>query len=189
MVMPTYGVLLVLWCSYLSAQTTGTRATVLIVIFGITCILPMAFIAVLHNLKVVKSKRLEDRNERLLPYCFGVACYIGAAFYLNHVHAPSWFIMFIVGGILSCVVSLLINLRWKISAHAAGIAGIIALLTYMHTEGLEAFDLFYVLLVAIVLAGMLGTARLLLKRHTLPQVVAGYINGYACVKLMMTLFG
>ena len=189
MLMPTYGVLLVLWTSYMSSLDLGLRVTILLVIFGITCILPMFFIAMLHQFKIIKDKRLISSKERLYPYIFALLCYIGACFYLDHVHAPKWFIMFCAGGTLAVVVSLVVNLWWKISAHMAGICGIVALIYYMHLQMLEAFSLLWVMVVAVLLAGALGSARIILKRHTFWQVMAGAANGYICVKLMMSLFG
>ena len=94
---PAYGVFLVLWTSVLCYLPSGTRMAVLTVIFGTTCILPMILIGVLHNFKIVKNKRLDDPKERFYPYLFTILCYIGAASYLNHTHAPLWFVMFLVG--------------------------------------------------------------------------------------------
>lgn len=189
LLMPSYGAFLVLWGSFLSSRDTGDRATILIVFFGITCMLPMFFISALQHLRVVRSKRLEDSKERLYPYLFTLLCYIAACFYLDHVHAPLWFIMFATGTCLACAVSLVVNLRWKISAHMAGMGGIVALIYIMHVQMLEAFNLLWVMVVAIMLTGILGSARMALKHHDIYQVIAGALNGYLSVWLMMTLWG
>ena len=49
----------------------------------------------------------------------------------------------------------------------------------------------WLLVAAVVgaLCGLLGSARMLLKRHTFMQVVAGWANGFLCVSLIMRLFG
>ena len=191
MLMPTYGVFLVLWCSFLNANPVGDRVGALLVIFGITCILPIVFIALLHNLKIIKDKRLDDRAERSIPYVFAILCYVAAYFYLKHMHAPQWFSAFMAGGALACAVSFLVNLKWKISAHMAGIAGVVVLLFELHSPSnrLEAFDLSWILWIAILLAGLLGSARMVLNRHTLAQVLAGTLNGLVCVKLAMMIWG
>lgn len=56
LLMPTYGVLIALWCSYLSAYDVGLRVTILLVVLGITCVLPMFFIATLHHFKFIVDK-------------------------------------------------------------------------------------------------------------------------------------
>lgn len=191
MLMPTYGVFLVLWCSFLNANPIGDRVAVLMVVFGITCILPIVFIALLHNFKVIKDKRLDERAERSIPYVFAILCYVAAYFYLNHIHAPQWFSAFMAGGALACAVSFVVNLKWKISAHMAGVSGIVALLFELHSPAsrLEAFDLSWILWASILLAGMLGSSRMVLGRHTLGQVLAGAVNGLVCIKLAMMIMG
>lgn len=189
LLMPSYGLFLILWGSFLSAQPAGQRIAVLLIVFGITCILPMFFISLLHNLKVIRDKRLNSASERFWPYLLGLLCYIGACFYLGHIHAPRWVIAFAAGGALACVVSFVVNLWWKISAHMAGICGVVALVYTMHTQVLEAFNLKWVFVGTLLLAGILGTSRIILKHHTFAQVLAGAINGYLSVKLLMILFG
>jgi len=186
---PTYGVFLVLWISVLCLLPNGTRITVLAVILGITCILPMIIASVLHHFGLIKNHRFEKRQERLVPYLFCTACYIAAACYLYRVHAPQWFVMFMGGTALAALVDMLINLKWKISAHMTGLGGLVALIYQLHVQGLSAFELFWVLCATIILAGLLGTARLILNRHSMLQVIAGFVVGYACITLMMTCFG
>lgn len=190
LLVPTYGVLIALWCSYLSAYDMGLRVTVLLVVGGITCVLPMFFITTLHHFKLITDKNLVDRKERLLPFIFALVCYVAAAFYLyTRVHAPMWMVMFCVGGAFAVTISAVVNLWWKISAHMAGMAGIVALIYNMHVLVTEAFNLVWVLMVAVLLCGMLGSARIILGRHTLGQVLAGALNGFLCVTLLMQLFG
>ena len=189
LLMPSYGMFLILWGSFLSAQPAGQRIAVLIIMFGITCILPMFFISLLHNLKVIRDKRLNSAKERFWPYLLAILCYVGACFYLGHIHAPQWVIAFAAGGALACLISMVVNMWWKISAHMAGIAGLVALIYSMHTQMLEAFNLKWVFVATLLLAGILGSARIILRHHTLAQVLAGALNGYLCVKLAMMLFG
>lgn len=185
---PTYGVLIALWVSVLCYQPSGTRLAVLLVMFGITCVLPVIFISVLHNMKVIKDVHLIDRHERIYPYIAATICYIGGIFYLLHVNSPAWLTAFMVGGTLAIFITLLINLKWKISAHSTGMGGIVAMLFYIHASGIEAFNTLWLLCLAIIIAGAVGTARLYLERHTLWQILAGFFNGYICVTLISFLF-
>lgn len=186
--MPTYGVILILWTSVLCALPNGTRITVVMVIMGITCVLPMIGISVLHHYGLISDKRLDKPQERLWPYAISILCYIAAASYLHYIHSPLWFTMFAVGGLMSLVITAIVNNWWKISAHATGIGGVVALVYQIHVQGLSAFELYWVLCIAILLAGVVGTARLILKCHTVAQVLMGFANGYACVTLCMKLF-
>jgi hypothetical protein len=97
--------------------------------------------------------------------------------------------MFMVGAAITILVMALINLKWKISAHMAGIGGIIALIYQIHVQGLSAFELLWMLCFAIIVAGFLGSARLALRRHDTWQVLAGAVVGFLCVSMTMRLFG
>lgn len=187
--MPTYGVFLILWTSVLCLLPYGTRVSVLLVCMGITCIMPLIFLSVLRHFKVVKDLHVEQREQRFIPYLFTTLCYAVAAYYLYYCHSPLWFVMFMVGSALTVLVMALINLKWKISAHMAGIGGIVALVYQLHVQGLSAFDLFWLLCLTVIVAGMLGSARLVLKRHDTWQVLAGVVVGFACVALTMKYLG
>jgi len=189
LLMPTYGIFLILWVSVLCLLPYGTRVSVLLMCMGITCILPLIFLSVLRHFKFIKDLHVDIREQRLVPYLFAVLCYAVAAYYLFYHHSPQWCVMFIVGSALTVLVIALINLKWKISAHMAGIGGIIALLYQIHVMGLSAFDLFWVLCITIIIAGLLGSARLALKRHDTWQVLAGVVVGFMCVSLTMKFFG
>ena len=189
LLMPTYGVFLALWISVLCLLPYGTRVSVLLMCMGITCIFPLIFLSVLRHFKLVKDLHVEVREQRLIPYLFTVVCYLVAAYYLYYCHSPQWFIMFMVGSAITVLVMALINLKWKISAHMAGIGGVIALVYQIHVLVLSAFDLFWVLCICIILAGLLGSARLTLKRHDIWQVLAGAIVGFLCVSMTIRFLG
>ena len=189
LLMPTYGVFLVLWVSVLCILPYGTRVAVLLICMGITCILPLIFLSVLRHFKLVKNLHVDIREQRLIPYLFTVLCYAVAAYYLYYCHSPQWFVMFMVGSAITVLLMALINLKWKISAHMAGIGGIVALVYQLHVQGLSAFDLLWLLCFIIIVAGALGSARLALRRHTLWQVLAGVVVGFLSVSLTMRFLG
>ena len=189
---PSYGVFMALSISPKVLDTVGSRINLLILIFGITCVMPMATIAVLHNFKIIKDKRMIKRQDRLIPYITATVYYLGAVWYMAYTHEPRWLVMFAAGGALACLISTIINIKWKISAHMAGMGGVLALLWQLDAMDLEVISpvwMLFFIIVTIGLCGVLGTARMLLKRHDLPQVLAGFFNGLICVSLMMRLFG
>ena len=167
----------------------GTRVSVLLVCMGITCILPLIFLSVLRHFKLVKDLHVEKREQRFFPYMFTALCYTVAAYYLYYCHSPQWFVMFMVGSAVTVLIMALINLKWKISAHMAGIGGVVALVYQIHVQGLSAFDLFWMLCITIMVAGLLGSARLVLNRHDAWQVLAGAVVGFLSVSLTMRFFG
>ena len=94
---------------------------------------------------------------------------------------PMWVVMFYAGGALAGLIEAIINNWWKISAHGAGVAGLVALLVRMSHTPMVNPDVLTWLIVAVACAGLTGSARLWLGRHTLGQVLAGYAVGFCSV--------
>ena len=189
LLMPTFGLFFAFWVSVLCLLTYGTRVTVLLVCMGITCILPLIFLSVLRHFKLITDLHVEQREQRPIPYLFTAVCYLVAAYYLYYIHSPQWLIMFMVGSAVAVLLLALISLKWKISAHMTGIGGLVAIVYQIHVMGLSAFDLYWLLCIVILVAGLLGSARMALKRHDIWQVLAGAVVGFLSVSLTMRFFG
>lgn len=181
----TYTTLLVLWVSVLCAQDAGVRIMVLVVVCCTTCLIPLMFIGALHHFGIVRDKQLATREERRLPYVVTLLCVLCAVAFLHHNHAPLWFLMAAVGLATACLLLAIINLWWKVSAHSAGIAAQVAVLVQLHVQGLSAFNLLYLICFTVLLTGLIGTARMVLKRDTLWQVLVGAAIGYTTVAVAM----
>lgn len=192
LLMPFYGVFIASWISPLCLEPIGVQMKLTLITLGVTCVTPIMFIAILQNLNIIKDKRLDDPKERTLPYGFALVCYLALAAYFAYIHQPMWMVMFAAGGALTLLVTLLVNRVWKISAHAAGVAGVTTMLYQIKAMNLEVIEPVWmvgILLFSIVCCGVVGSARIVLGKHSLGQVVAGYLNGVVCVSLLMRLFG
>ncbi|MCR4438534.1 MAG: hypothetical protein QHJ34_05660 [bacterium] len=155
-------------------ETSALRGVVTTAICWVSgSILPVAYVLKLEREKRVSDKHVPLREQRTRPYLMAALCYAVGLALLLAVRAP-----FSVWGLMWCyavntLLIALINLRWKMSAHAMGAAGALAGLTY-------AFGA--TMLPAYVLLLVVGWARLRLRAHTPAQVVAG-----ACAGLLLTL--
>jgi membrane-associated phospholipid phosphatase len=74
---------------------------------------------------------------------------------------------------------MLINSRWKISAHSAGLSGPLTVLAWIF--GFKTLPLF-------LLIPLVGWSRLYLKAHTFWQVVAGTVLGIFMTSSQILLF-
>ena len=187
LLMGTYGIILAMWLSYLCYSPMRAKLIVIAVTFVATCAIPVIAIFLLNRLGVVKNPRLNDRADRTVPYIICTICYLALAIYYHFVNAPIWLSMLMLGGAGALIVLSIVNRWWKISVHAAGIAGIVALLLRMFMAGdyMSPATQWW-LIVSVGLAGMLGSARIWLGRHTLMQVLAGYAVGFCSVFFMMS---
>ena len=182
--MPTYAMALCMWITALSILPLSLKWTVIGMVFLLTCVLPALAIMLMYWMGIISAPGLNNRTERYIPYVVTMLCYFGAAFYLFKIHAPMWMVMFMVGGGGAALTSCVVNAWWKISAHAAAMGGLLALVMRIAADGVCIHPVLPWILVCIILCGILGTSRLILKCHTFWQVVAGTANGFLWVYLL-----
>ena len=148
-------------------------------VFFITAICPLISTLLMRRSGMVSDLTMPLRSERI-PAFIITLLYYGMCYFLLRLRLEEPMILAIfMGATISVLLVLLITLRWKISAHMAGIGGLIgAMLVSMLVNGTEAPLLLCGL---FVLAGALGTARLVASDHTPAQIYAGALLGCASV--------
>jgi len=151
-----------------------------------TFVLPLLFLSALKRIGIVSSLHLDKRKERIIPMAMGVFFY-GFNFYLFYsTQYPRIIQQLALAMFLVALLSLLITFVTKLSIHAAGIASLFGgLLAFSKLFGL---DLSFVLVFIAVLAGLVGTSRLLLDAHNASELSLGYVLGFA-VSFSVVYFG
>ncbi len=186
LMMPLYGLLLVFNLSILHFMAPASKWAFILVTIGITIVLPGVLIYLLKRIGLIKDIGLNGRKERLIPYIISIVSMGGLGWFMMTKGAPMWLVMFFIAGGVAGVVNTIVNFWWKISAHSAGIAGIVALIIRISSEGYSLPQTQTWLVISIIAAGLLGSARIWQGRHTLGQVLCGYLVGFTSV-LLMTL--
>ena len=181
LLMPVYGILLIFNLSFLTYAPFSTKLVFTLIVFGANFLVPMILVLLLKKMGIIQDVGLNGRKERLIPYIITIVCLAGTGLFLYFKMAPLWVAMFYVGGALAGLINLIVNFWWKISAHAAGFAGVVAMLIEVIKAGPSADGMVWWIVGAIVCAGFLGSARIWLGRHTLMQVLAGTAVGFLCV--------
>lgn len=185
--MPVYGLIFAFGLSMLDVIPMSMRVRFVFIIAGINCLIPALLVALLKLLGYVNDIGLNGQRERLIPYMITIICMGASSWFMAIKGAPLWLCMFYVGGAVAGLINFIINFKWKISAHAAGIAGIIALLIRMEKVTVVEPQLFTWLIIVIGLTGLLGSSRVWLGRHTVWQVLAGYVVGFCSVFFLMAI--
>lgn len=184
LLMPVYGIMLIFSLSFLRYAPFSTKLLFTLIVFGANFLIPMIIVLLLKKLGVIDDIGLNGRKERLIPYIITIVCLAGTGLFLYLKMAPVWVAMFYAGGALAGLINLIVNFRWKISAHAAGIAGVVAMLIQVIKEGPSGAGVVWWIIGAILCAGLLGSARIWLGRHTLMQVLAGSAVGFLSVWIL-----
>lgn len=169
LLVPTYGMILAAFLTILRYLPVNLLCTAVGITFVITCLIPVSIIMTLFRSGMVSDPGLNERKERYLPYGAVVLCYLGCGFFFFKASAPLWLPMFFAGAALATVINVAVNYWWKISAHAAAMGGLVALLFRIVASHYALYNMNLWLSAVIILAG---------------AVIAGCANGFICVYLM-----
>ena len=179
LLMVTYGTTLALSFTYLAMFPMEMKLWLVCGVFLMTACIPAAFIILMLKTGGASDADLTNRRERILPYLIFICALLSTAYFLYKMMMPHWLIAQLIGASIALFVALLVNFVWKISAHAIGIGGLIG--GIMGVAQMQMSNPYVGLIIAFLIAGCVGTSRLILKRHTPMQVYTGFGLGFICI--------
>lgn len=186
LLMPLYALWFVFSFSIVSVIPLGMKWEITALFFALDVVIPALLVMLLKWLGLVEDIGLNGRRERLIPYLISIAVMAATGFWCQRLGMPGWVPMFYYGGAAAGLINLIVNFWWKISAHAAAMSGVLALLVYMSGNGFSDATLTWVVIWTL-LTGLLGSARVWLGRHTVMQVFCGAACGFGTVTLFLYL--
>ena len=137
--------------------------------------MPVVSLPLFKHFRLIQSYELEEKQERVYPilvaiiFAFLGFWLLGRVGYTNIVR-QLYLVMIIMLSIFS-----VITFRWKMSMHMAAIGGVCG---FLLVWGLKYYgDVRSSLMLFLILAGILATSRLYLKKHTPMQVYLGFLFG------------
>lgn len=139
---------------------------------------PIILFLILRKKGKLADQDASIKEERTFPFIIATGFYVIGLilmikYDLNIISIAFWFCY-----ISNTVITIFINKFWKISAHSMGAAGPFAAVVF-------AFGWIGLVMLPIVL--IVGWTRLVLKCHSLSQVVAGILLAFFSVYLQMFL--
>lgn len=176
LLMPTYGVMLLFVYTYFGVTYPHQFWLIITPVALFSFAIPAILIFMLYKIGIVSDLSLKIRRERIYPYLITLVSYSAMIWFYHRMHMPTWFFMIMVSSVAIMIVAIFITLKWKISAHMFGIGGLIggAMSVSYFVEHSNPYFMFMGL---FIIAGLVGTSRLILRRHTLAQVIAGFLLG------------
>ena len=129
----------------------------------------------------ITTVMMDNRSERIVPSImtnlFGISLLSILMWKMDlNIFPGARYIFGLAAGSCSTVLMCtLITRKWKISLHAAGMGILVGfLISYFYN--MEIFNLYY-LLAAVIISGVVMSARLQLGAHDLKQLFAGFFVG------------
>jgi len=155
---------------------TNNLSFIYLIIIISSILLPLMSLFFLIKKRLVSSLEMHFHKERSLPL-FITSLWMAYGYY-KLVDVLSFAPILraeIIGAIIIVVISAGISRYWKISLHMIGIGGVLGVLF-----GLNILfgGLYKIIIVVVLLAGILGVARLNERAHNHAQVYAGFLFGF-----------
>ncbi|HEY9550945.1 MAG TPA: phosphatase PAP2 family protein [Prevotella sp.] len=173
--LPLVGLMALFFFSYLGLLPWNYKLVVLALVYGFTILLPTLLIRLYRTYQGWSLIELGAKERRMVPYIISIVCYFTCYYVMNALHMPHFMSSILVAALVIQIICAFINVWWKISTHSAAIGGVGgALLSFAM---IFAFNPTWWLCVVLILAGMVGTSRMILRQHTLAQVVSGFLVG------------
>ena len=180
LLMPTYAMILLMNMDIFSALPLRWRLIAIIGTFIFTGVLPALPIWLLMKKGEVNDLFISKREERTMPYLFSFMAYVfWALFMWRTLQFPTFIVAMGMGSAISIFIIVFINLKWKISAHMAGVGGLCGAVFGVCYR--TAINPVWLIAIILFISALVAFARLELKAHTPGQVLAGYVVGFIAV--------
>ncbi len=176
--LPLVGEIALFSFSYMKELPWEYKAFVLLLTYFFTVLLPTMLIYFYRRLRHWSLRDLSHKRRRLVPYAISIVSYIACLQVMSYYHIFHFIRIIVAAALAVQTACVLINIFWKISTHTAAVGGV--------AGGLLAFaELFYYnpiwwLCIVLIVAGVLGAARIILRQHSLAQVLVGFLVGFFC---------
>ena len=176
--LPVVGLTALFVFSYLSLLPFTYKATVIALVYLFTVLAPSLLIHSYRRYHGWTPVELGRKERRMVPYVISIACYFACVYLMERMHIPRFMGGILIAALLVQITCAVINAWWKISTHTAAIGGVAGALAAF--AEIFSFNPVWWLSAVFLLAGLLGTSRMILRQHSLSQVVAGFWVGFAC---------
>ena len=161
--------------SYLRIMPMAYKLIVLGIVYCFTILTPVVTIFLFRKINGFDIQELTERKKRYVPILLTIISYVFCLLMMRKLNIPWYMTGIILTALIVSVICMIVNLKWKLSEHMAGMGGGIGGLVSF--SALFGYNPVAWLCVFILIAGVLGSARILLGHHTLGEVLGGFTVG------------
>ena len=169
--------------SYLRIMPILYKGIVLGIVYCFTILTPTITIFLFRKINGFARQELSERKKRYVPILLTIISYVFCLLMMRKLNIPWYMTGIIFVSLVISIICILVNLKWKLSEHMAGMGGIIGGLVSF--SALFSYNPVVWLCLFILIAGILGSARIVLGHHTLGEVLSGFVVGLVCSFLII----
>ena len=145
--------------------------------------MPTLTIFLIRKINGFSPEDLGERKRRFMPFLLTITSYVFCLVMMHRLNIPWYMTGIILAALIMMVICIVVNLKWKLSEHMAGVGAIVGGLVSF--SALFGYNPVWWLCLFILIAGVLGTARIILQHHTLGEVLVGFAVGLICSLLVL----
>lgn len=140
-----------------------------------TLFFPLITTLLLKAVGFIESIHMRTSKDRIMPLIATMIFYFWAYLIMKNLNVPLILKVLTLGAFWGVIVVFILNIFLKVSMHASAAGGaiglILVLMMYSHT------NLLLPLLLTVLVAGLIGTARMILHAHKPVEIWIGYFVG------------
>ena len=155
---------------------------VLLYVFAGTYLFPLIITFGLYKLKFISSIHMATRRDRIYPFAISAMFYFLTAKAVLQFHFPADLAKFIFAGCGILVIQFVMLSFTKVSAHAAGASALLTWLFYLSSS--YNTNLLLPIAFSTLGLGLICSARLSLKAHSIVEIVLGISLGMVAVMVI-----
>ncbi len=141
---------------------------------------PLCYIIACVRLGKLSDMEVSRRTERAGPFLFCISSALLGLLVLLRLHGPRNLQTVLIITAVSGIVMMVTTLWWKISIHASSMGGVATVLTTLYGGAM---------LPTFILLILVGWSRVVLRRHTVLQVIAGSLVSITLSLLILKIRG
>lgn len=153
--------------------------------FLLMVVFPILILFIGYKLKVFSSLHFELKEERYVPLLITGIIYYFAYYLLSTIKIPGILQLYLLGAILTIIISMLISIVWKISLHMLSLGAVLGMILGLSSR--LSINFLPEIIILFIISGLVGSSRLYLKAHNKAQVYVGFTLGLVGMCLLFIL--
>ena len=183
-------------------NTYKDQLPLIALVFGTSFLIPLLVVLMMRGLEMISDIMMPNRKDRTIAMLAVGTLYLGLfAFCRQASEVPVVYTALVLGSVSGLFAGFFVNQFSKVSLHALGMGGflgaiVVMLRLFTHQTlsislwgGMEMqLSVLTLLILGILLAGAVGTARLILEAHRLEDVFGGFMLGFVTMGISVLLY-
>ncbi|MBX3238482.1 MAG: hypothetical protein KIT80_06815 [Chitinophagaceae bacterium] len=163
---------------FIGVSKQGKAQTLLIFIVN-AVFFPLLSVLLCKALGFIQSLFVQSQKERIILYSITMVFFFWTFYvFKNKDGVPSILTQLSLGLFLSVIAAFIANIYFKVSMHATAAGGMLGIFVVILFTSAEVVNL--PLVIAVLLAGLICSARLIISDHSVKEITWGFFLGFLC---------